>query len=212
MKKVVLYFFICCFFFFLVSPGLGAQATEESFIEAWEAIQKNDSQTLVFEKIADKHYKFKTKKLPFDGELKILNVIIDDRASEYTEDFTFGVVEVELLNLPEDYLKKHPYSYSMWQQNNTLYFNKKIQKWQNHRERFSKMRKKFKRSPGKLIEFVFSAIYYVVFLGVFIFLFIFFLKFRKRTESNIKKSFALNEETNRLLKEILDELKKKPNK
>jgi hypothetical protein len=66
MNKVILNLFFSCSFFFLISPVLLAQPTGKSLLEAWEAMQKSDPKTVLFEKLAENHYRFKKFRLsPF---------------------------------------------------------------------------------------------------------------------------------------------------
>ena len=115
-------FIIIGLFFLLVPTMLFALPSEESLIKAWEGFQKEDPKTIIFEKISKNHYRFKTERFPFDGELKILNLTVDEQTSSFEGGFVLGVVEVELINLPKDFLEKYSYSYSAWIQDNILYY------------------------------------------------------------------------------------------
>lgn len=46
-----------------------AQPSQQSLVEAWERLQRSDPETLAFEKIAERRYRFRTSRFPFDGEL-----------------------------------------------------------------------------------------------------------------------------------------------
>lgn len=130
---------VLSFLVFISSDVLGLQS-KESLLQAWETMQKNDPKTTIFQKLGDKRYKFKTELFPFDGELKVLNIVIDDKMFGYDGDRynALGVVEVELIDLPEDFFQKHAYSYSVWSRNNTLYFDNNIGKWLPSEEYFEK--------------------------------------------------------------------------
>ena len=211
MKRITITGALCfCFFFLSLSPSLfPAQPTEKSLLEFWEALQKNDPKTLVFEKLGENRFKFKTDRFPFDGELIVLNVNIDDEENSYTPGFAVGVITVKLKDLSEDFMQDYSYSYSMWAGNNVLYFNKKTEKWMTGKEYFKKNRKKLGRDQENFFEsFIWYLNYLILCLAV-IFMIISWRKVVKRNEKNTERSFALSEETNRLLKEVLEELKKK---
>lgn len=55
-----------------------AQPSQQSLVEAWEKVQRGDPETLAFEKIGERRYRFRTSRFPFDGELKILKATVDD--------------------------------------------------------------------------------------------------------------------------------------
>ena len=105
--------------------------TEASLIEAWESVQRSDPQTEIFEKIGDRRYRFKTHRFVFDGELKVLNAVIDTRTAEASGGFIHGVIEYDLVGFPEDTAKKYHISYELWQENNDLYFDPQKGAWIN---------------------------------------------------------------------------------
>jgi hypothetical protein len=63
MKKIVLIFLFCLAMSSLLLAA--EKPSEESLIKAWEELQKRDSNTATFEKIADRRYKFRTNLFPF---------------------------------------------------------------------------------------------------------------------------------------------------
>ena len=119
------------------APAL-AQPSQESLLKAWEQVQKSDPDTLVFEKIAEGRYRFKTGRFPFDGELKVLKVSVEDPGEDYNYS-TYGVVEYDLPGLSEEVKKKYERSYSKWQGTNTLYFDKEAGSWLSSEQRRAKM-------------------------------------------------------------------------
>lgn len=215
--RLDIFLFICIFFLF-VPTILFALPTEESLIEAWEGIQKNDPKTLIFEKISDKHYRFTTERFPFDGELRILNVTVDEQASSFEGGFFLGVVEVELIDLPKDFLEKYSYSYSVWIQNNILYYDTEEDKWLSDEEYYGKMKEKIPTS------FLFDILNYLPFLFLILIIIILLIAFNVQQKNKrylnyaydlsekqmqlIEKSHKLAQKSNKLLSEILKELKK----
>lgn len=107
--------------------------TEESLIRAWEQVQKSDPATVAFEKKGDRLYGFATKRFPFDGELRILNTVIDDMGMGGT-DLVIGIIEAELVGASDDFFKKHSNSYGIWATTNTLHWDKKSIRWMSSRE------------------------------------------------------------------------------
>jgi len=217
MSKIIKHFSIIAIFsLILFSPLLSAQPTKESLIEAWEVLIKSDPDTIVFEKLEENLYKYKTDILPFDGQLKILNTIIEKRETVYDDDnnVVWGAIETELVNLPEDFIAKHPYSYPKWQRNNTLYFDNDSERWLTQKEFFAQKKDELQRSPLRRnpLRFLYGNITVIVLVFVTLLLIIFTNRIQKKTERNIKKSFILADETNRLLTEILAEIKKIKNK
>jgi hypothetical protein len=220
MNKVRLDIFLIISLFFLSSPAiLFAVPTEESLIEVWESFQKEDPKTIIFEKLSKNRYHFKTERFPFDGELEILNITVDEQTSSFEGGFVLGVIEVELLNLPEDFLEKYSYSYSAWIQNNILYYDKEEEKWLSDEEYYGKMKEKIPTS------FFLDILNYLPFLFLFFIIILIIIAFSIQKKNKrylehaydlnekqmqlIEKSIKLSQKSNKLLSEILKELKKK---
>jgi hypothetical protein len=106
-----------------------AQPSQQSLVEAWERLQRSDPETLAFEKIAERRYRFKTSRFPFDGELKILKATIDDSLADYEYGHVHGVIEYDLVGLSEEVVKKYGHSYESWEENNGLTFDKESSSW-----------------------------------------------------------------------------------
>lgn len=193
-------------FFLLISSPLLAQPTKESLLKAWEALQKNDPETVLFEKLEKDRYNFKTNWFPFDGELQVINVSIQEQASDYGE-HVWGVVEVALKDIPMDFFEKHGHSYLMWKEGSVLHFQEEAKRWVTTAEYYAGKRKK----TGHLLEVILGYVYsysYILLTILIIGMIFSWRKVHKMTKKNIQRSLALSEETNRLLKEILDALKK----
>jgi hypothetical protein len=209
-------FFIFCVFF--IFPMILVSApTKESLITAWENQQKTDPNTLAFEEISPNIYRFKTERFPFDGELKILNVTIDEQMSGFEGGFITGIVEIELTDLPEDFVKKYAYSYSSWSQSNILYYDIENEKWLSVKEYYTKAQENL--PPGVFIDpFNYIPILFLLFL-IIILLFAYNIQKRNRKyldfvrelsqkETELaEKNYKLSKSSNKLLKDILKELK-----
>ena len=206
------------FVFFIIPIILFSTPTKESLIKAWETQQKTDPNTLAFEEISHNIYRFKTERFPFDGELKILNVTVDEQMSGFEGGFTMGIVEIELVDLPEDFLKKYAYSYSTWSQSNILYYDIENEKWLSAKEYYTKAQENL--PSGVLIDsFNYIPLLFLFFL-IIILIFVYNVQKRNRKyldfvrelsqkETDLaEKNYKLSKSSNKLLKEILKELKK----
>jgi hypothetical protein len=212
MNKIRLNIFLIMSLFLLFIPViLFALPTEESLIEAWEKIQKKDPKTIAFKKLSENLYHFKTERFPFDGKLKILNVTVDEQTPSFEGGFVLGVVEVELLDLPEDFLEKYSYSYSTWIQDNILYYDKEEEKWLSDEEYYREMEEKMPTG------FFFDILNYLPFLFLVLIIIILVIVFnvQQRNRKHLSYTHALSEKqvqllekTNKLLSQVLKELKK----
>lgn len=125
-------FFVVSILFFS-APLLAADFTRDSLLVSWEALQKNDPQTIRFEKTKDGAYEFETRWFPYKGRLRVLNVALNSNANEWYDEYNAtlpqGVVEIELVDAPADFMKKFSTSYYWWSRNNTLSFDEATQTW-----------------------------------------------------------------------------------
>jgi len=204
---------------FLLFPGILFSApTKESLITAWENQQKTDPNTLAFEEISPNIYRFKTERFPFDGELRILNITVDEQMSGFEGGFTMGIVEIELVDLPEDFLKKYAYSYSNWSQSNILYYDQENEKWLSAKEYYTKAQENL--PSGVFIDpFNYIPLLFLFFL-IIILIFVYNIQKRNRKyldfvrelsqkETDLaEKAYKLSKNSNKLLNNILKELKK----
>jgi len=213
MIKVRLNIFLIIIFSFSLIPVTSfALAAEESLIETWEKFQENDPKTITFEKLDKNLYHFKTERFPFDGELKILNVTVDEQSSGFEDEFVLGVVEVELVNLPKDFMEKYSYSYSAWVQDNILYYDKEEGKWLSVEKYYGKMKEKLPTG------FFMNILNYLPLLFLLLIIAIFVIAFNVQRKNKryldyaydlSEKQMKFMEKSYKLLSKILKELKKK---
>ena len=116
---------LCCFCL-LVWLGVAVAAesqepTRENLLAAWEASQREDPQTLVFEKLDDGRYRFATERFPFDGTVRVLNLVIDDRSLSYDAVGVMGIVEADFEDVDDEFRRQYAYSIGLWHTANTLY-------------------------------------------------------------------------------------------
>ncbi len=222
MKKYILTLLLCLFSVSLV--GAAEKPSEESLIKAWEQIQKSNPDTVMFDKIKDRHYKFKITLIPFDGELKINDATIDAAMmmGPYNN-YIMAVLDVELVGLPKETIMKNR-KYAIWARSNTLYYDKKAGKWLSLEEFQNEIAKINNESSSSnlfsnyvLLAFLILALAYVL---------NFLRKNRQAVKTSLErqadsialvdksialseKGIQLSEETNKLLRDILAELKNK---
>jgi len=111
------------------AAALGAQPTQAALVKAWEEIQRKDPDTVMFEKIGEGRYRFKTNRFPFDGELKFLKATVDDTNAAYPLGASQASIDCELVGLSKEVARKYVHSYSKWQETNYLFFDKESGSW-----------------------------------------------------------------------------------
>lgn len=220
MKKVFIAVLLCLVFSFV---AIAEQLpTEESLIAAWEEIQKSDPNNIKFEKIKDEEYKINNNKIPFEGILKINSADIDDLMGN--NEYIMGVIEAELVGLSSDFIEKNSRRYYIWARNNNLYYDKNAKKWITMQEYQKALIEKQDKMFG--IFSFFSSYFYILLLIILLVFLVYFSRKQKKVINKSleqqaqaiaqvnkslelsEKSIELNRETNEILKDILDELKK----
>ncbi|MBN1474128.1 MAG: hypothetical protein JW914_05905 [Syntrophaceae bacterium] len=222
MKKVFIAVLLCLVFSF--NSFAEQLPTEESLIAVWEEIQKNDPNNIMFEEIKDKEYKINNKKIPFEGILKIKDVIVDETMPIGQNDYVMGTVDVELVGVSQEFINKNARRYYNWARNNNLYYDIGAKKWINMQE-FQKLLTEKQDKMFGIFSFVSNYFYIMLLIILIVFLVYFSRKQKKIIIKSLdqqaqamtrmkkalelsEKSVELNQETNEILKDILDELKK----
>src|SRR5690242_8564775 len=145
------------------------QKTEAGLITTWEQEQKSDPTTIKFEKTKDRQYHFSTKRFPFDGELLVRNVVLEDYPGVNQDGISTGTVEVELQGVNEEFHRTFAASYGKWITGNTLYWDPKAQHWLTSEQYFQQVRDRIPRQTAwpALISFGWIGILLVIFGTLF---------------------------------------------
>jgi len=194
--------------------------TEESLLQAWESLQRQDPKTEVFEKTGDRRYKVKTSRIPYEGELIIASVNMDEDQMGAS-----GMLEVKLPSLKMEELAESgsAFGYSRWMQNNFLRYDTDSQRWMSSKEYSEETIKKEKSWKIRFLSFMSGWGVTLLFLGIILYSLIHGGPVTKKSlsavdrsmsmsEQNMKlieKSIKLSESGNELLREIRDLLKAK---
>lgn len=169
MRGIVSTLSLAALLVFQLTPSGSAQKTEAGLIAAWEQEQKSDPTTIKFEKTKDRQYHFSTKRFPFDGELLVRNVVLEDYPGVNQDGISTGTVEVELQGVNEEFHRTFAASYGKWITGNTLYWDPKAQHWLTSEQYFQQVRDRIPRQTAwpALISFGWIGILLVIFGTLF---------------------------------------------
>ena len=217
---------------FMAAASAGKDAAgpdETSLLAAWETAVRSDANTEIFEKTAERAYHFKTRLFPFDGELKVLNALIQDYGDEEETlpGYVFGSVEVELVGFDQEQMARYARSFSYWYQLNTLYFDHKAGRWLTGQEYRAALSRGYSASGCGTVTGWLARNYFLLIM-LFLALFLWWVARRsgrqmktamsrqdeamdisRRSIALAEKAAQHNEESIKLLQQILEELKKK---
>ncbi|HEX8285375.1 MAG TPA: hypothetical protein VF588_18615 [Pyrinomonadaceae bacterium] len=135
------------------------QATQDSLVKAWEQVQKGDPETVTFEKVGERRYRFKTNRFPFDGELRILKATVNESprgfadeelGGDYKDALATGVIEYDLVGLSEEVSRKYEHSFANWQATNALYFDEARGSWITSEEYRARLAAKYRETARTL--------------------------------------------------------------
>lgn len=234
MKKTVLALIVPCILVasLRAAPAGGAtvRPDEASLLAAWETAVRADANTEVFEKTAERAYHFKTRLFPFDGELKVLNALIQDYGGEEEEalpGYAFGSIEVELVGFGQEQMARYARSFSYWYQLNTLYFDRQAGRWLSGQEYRAALTRRYSASGCGAFSGWLARNYFLLIM-MFLALFLWWVARRsgrqmktamsrqeeamdisRRSIALAEKAAQQNERSTQLLQEILEELKRK---
>jgi len=198
--------------------------SDDSVIEAWERLQRADSQTIALERIEPRLYRFETNRFPYDGHLRVLNVSLDGYGWSTDGATTMAVVEVELVDATDDFYARHAHSVPMWQATNILYLDSETGEWLDNREWQQRMIAS--SMPGGVLSILLSNWFWLALLAVMIVVLVFVsrkagrqmnvamnaheqaLSEQQRGLALMEDALNLNRDANRTLVKILEALER----
>ena len=182
--------------------------TEESFMEMWEKRIKNDSGTMIFKKIEEGKYHFKTNRFLFDDELEVVSIEIGENILKgCVSEYTVANINLRFTDIPEisefrteyqgikmQYRKnQNVINYSDWHFDHTyFYYDYRAEEWLSEKEfndQESECRKQIplenrvREDWPEMLPFMYLAKYQII---IFIFLFAFFWLIGRKAKSNNK--------------------------
>lgn len=138
--------FLCLFLLtFAVNAAAVDAPDKASLLAAWEQEQRSNPDVTLFEKTAeDGVYNFATTLFPYNGRLKVTNVVVDKNPASYSGEYSYearqkgvkihGVVEVSLLDQDNKCVGgcgcgRTSYGQSSWERGNDFYYDEKTNEW-----------------------------------------------------------------------------------
>ena len=230
MRRIMAAFGFAALFAAGQAPCALAQKSEAGLISVWEQAQKSDLNTIKFEKTKDRQYHFATKRFPFDGELLVRNIVLEDFSAVNQDGISMGTVEVELQGTTEDFHRTFARSYAQWNLSNTLYWDPKKGQWLTSEQYFQGVRARIPTQAvwPALLGFGWLGVLVVIFGFLFFSLWRYNAKIKvinqrsertmqiserngqvaERNAQIFEQSLKLQQENARVFQEILAEMKK----
>lgn len=209
--------FVICL---LVTTSVTAAPTEENLLAAWEEAQRADPKVELLEATGEREYRFETTHFPYRGTLVLTEVVVDRMPGANSD--AVGFVQVKLPDADDELFTDHAFAWSRWQRHNTLYWSEEDNRWLGWEEQQARWDEDaWQTTWWSAIDWI-----WIVFLAV---LLLVVLLTSRKANRNVATSLAaqdealaqqrkamemmergirVNEESNQLLREIRDLLKR----
>lgn len=213
----------------LIFPVLSKAAQQyEEILTAWESIQRSNPRVELLEPISDGIYSYKHKSLQYEGQLEIIDILVEDNTFDGTELEGIKIATVDaFLTDFDDKDGRFARAFGKWQMNNTLYYHPETSTWIGWDE-YQEVTKDIYNYSGNSSGFMawLSEYWYIIFLLIVAY-FVFETIINRRTvnksvaeqQKAIKqqekvlelqeKGIAVAERTNALLSELNELLKRR---
>jgi large-conductance mechanosensitive channel len=200
-----------------------AEPSRSNLVQTWESDLRSDPQISSFNKISESTYDIKLRDIPFSGKLQIVDVVIENRNFPISdaEASAFGTIQVEFVDVSKESLQKYLRRLSLLDRDQDYYYAKKEDRWIGSND-FAKLvvdsqnKKEFSISENNKFWRDFWNFYPLIILIIFLF---FVLRLNKRSQEigdrsrkQVDQIIEAHEQSNQLLKEILEIMKQKNDK
>lgn len=173
-----------------------AQPDRDSLIEAWEAYVAALPGTSRFEATGDGVYQLKDADLPYDGEVKLVGVLVRSaEATGFDSGFTsIGMVDFELADIPEERLASQSYYYWLADRQ-TLYYSDAEQRWMGPADYQATITELYSGSASVgVLSFMLNYGLWLLLIGLLVFAFIAVGRQAKKARGIMDDSAAINQQ------------------
>lgn len=222
----------------LVTHDALAEPDRDSLVEAWEAHIAARPSTILFEPVGDGVYRLEDSDLPYEGELKVVGVLVRSAdTAGYDTGFNYlGMVDFQLSDMPQDRMSSQVYYYWL-SDRQSLHYSEAEQRWVDTADYQASISDIYSSSSSfGALSFMLNYGIWVIIIGLLVFAFLAIGKQAKKARSlmdetseinqkareNIERAEGLQDEvlaiaretrdlqseSNALLKQVLDALKK----
>lgn len=190
----------------LIIGAIAAQAAvaspdRDSLIDAWERHISTMPGTAGFEAIGDGVYRLEDTDLPYEGELKLVGALVRSaEAGGIETGFThFGMVEFELLDLPEERLATQSYYYWLADRQ-SLHYSETEQRWMDPVSYQSAIMEQYSvDAPFGTLSFMLNYGIWIFLIALIVYVFIAVARQTKKARSLMDETQAINEKASKNL-------------
>jgi hypothetical protein len=171
-----------------------AEPDRESLVEAWEAYVAALPGTSGFEVIGEGVYRLQDADLPYDGEVKLVGALVRSaEAAGIDTGFTsLGMVDFELVDIPDERLASQSYYYWL-SDRQTLYYSDAEQRWMGPADYQASITELYSGGASfGALSFMLNYGIWVLLIGLLAFAFIAVGRQAKKARALMDESAAIN--------------------
>jgi len=172
-----------------------AEPDRDSLIEAWEAHIAARPSTILFESLGDGVYRLEDSDLPYEGELKVVGVLVRSAdTAGYDTGFNYlGMVDFQLSDMPADRMSSQVFYYWL-SDRQTLHYSEAEQRWVDSASYQASISDIYSSdSSFGAMSFMLNYGIWLILIGVLIFAFIAIGRQAKKARSLMDESAAINQ-------------------
>ncbi len=178
-----------------------AEANRESLLEAWENHVSVLPGTAEFEALGDGVYKLKDLDLPYEGELRVVGALVRDAetAGLDTGFSHFGMVDIDLVELPEERLSSQSYYYWLADRQ-TLHYSTTEQRWMSPADYQASITELYSPDvPFGTMNFMLNYGIWIFLIALIVYVFIAVSRQAKKAKALMAETEAINQHASRNL-------------
>jgi hypothetical protein len=172
-----------------------AEPDRDSLVEAWEAHIAARPSTILFEFLGDGVYRLEDSDLPYEGELKLVGVLVRSAdTAGYDTGFNYlGMVDFQLSDMPAGRMSSQVFYYWL-SDRQTLHYSEAEQRWVDTAAYQASISGIYSSdSSFGAMSFMLNYGIWLILIGLFIFAFIAIGRQAKKARSLMNESAAINQ-------------------
>ncbi len=109
--------------------------SKEALLLQWEETQKNSAELKAFSKVDDNTYYLSFHNIPFEGNIALINIDIEELTYETTLPINYmGIIELKLPEALQKLKESYSRSFYRWQESTFFYYNGNSNTWLTNKE------------------------------------------------------------------------------
>lgn len=195
-RRIPIQRMLACVTLCIFSAVASAQPDRDSLIDAWAELMRTAPGTVSFERRGDDTFFLQDDSLPYEGEVRIVGVLVRSAEAQYTVSaFThMGSVEFDLVALPVERRASQTYLYWMLDRQ-LLYYSEDEQAWLGQADYTRALQGQYGGPTENfgLLSFMLNYGIWIALLALLVWTFLFLGRHQTKAKALIDDSASINE-------------------